>query len=281
MISSCIFLKLENETSVFMSDSFSTRNWIIHPLLVSQAQKSFQTIIKQNQIYKDLINDVPWKNINIALHAAADSRAPLFIFSLSSSHFQKSFLPPWSSLPRKILLTKSSSFMRDSWSQEGAQCWKTSLTQPSSSDVRWQAGHLKCISDRAVPILTEEPMQIFPSRIAQSVWDQWEHKSQPIQRQVLTSKSNLLHITHMQRLQKPFRMVHISQVQSSAGSWFWQAIFLHLLYTKTSMRVVWERLIFGCKKAWIPVLMATRISSCTLWALINVFAVKSFLRWTS
>lgn len=178
---------------------------------------------------KRLIQSVPRKNINIAWEAAVESTRLLFSFSFSSSHFQKSFCPRGSSLPWNILLTKSSSLIRASRSHEGAQCWKTSLTQPSSSDVRLQARHLKSISVGPAPLLTEGPMHICPSRIAQSVWVQWEHRSQPIQRQVFTSKSNLLQITHMQRLQKPFLLVQISQVQSSAGSWFWHAMFRHLL----------------------------------------------------
>ena len=173
---------------------------------------------------------LPWKNISINLTAVASAKPPLILL-ISSSHLQTSFLPLVSSPPRKILLTNSNSFIKPSLSQFGAQWWKTSLTQPSKSEVWLHARHLNTIS----------PIEISPSLTAQSVRVQWEHTSQPIQRHVLTSKSNLLQITHMQRLQKPFLLAHISQGQSSAGSWFWQDVFMHLLWKMWgSVRSCWR-----------------------------------------
>uniref|UniRef100_A0A0A9DEZ1 Uncharacterized protein n=1 Tax=Arundo donax TaxID=35708 RepID=A0A0A9DEZ1_ARUDO len=85
----------------------------------------------------------------------------------------------------------------------------------------------------------------------------------------------------MQRLQNPFLLVHMLHLHSSAGRELWQAIFRHLLYKKTSARRLCGMLTLGCRNAWIPVLMETRISSCTWWAIESIAGVKSTLPWTS
>nr|GMC77039.1 Os12g0514450 [Ipomoea batatas] len=83
--------------------------------------------------------DVPWKNIKMTLQAVA-SPTPSLNLSMSSLHFIKSLLPFVSSLPWKILLTKSSSLSNDSLSQTHAKVAETSsiIAYITYALLRWQ-----------------------------------------------------------------------------------------------------------------------------------------------
>jgi hypothetical protein len=143
-----------------------------------------------------------------------------------------------------------------------------------STEVK-QPRHCNCIW--VVPIA---PFNVRPGLIkffssAHATWHQWEQTSHPTQLHVFAAQSNFWHIGHIHALQNPFLVEQILHSQSSTGTALLQFMLRHRVIRNISTSSLPETRPLPVTKVAMPVLMATRIFSCVLFARPNTSAVRS------